>query len=39
VKRELLIDETGRRVIKPWKEKGISAKVGKFTDFRTFVAL
>jgi hypothetical protein len=37
-KRDLLISEADK-VVKSWKEEGISAKVGKFTDFRTFVTL
>lgn len=34
-----LVGETNRKIIQPWKEKQISVKVGKFSDFRTFVTL
>ncbi len=37
--RNLLMSETENGVIQPWRGKGISAKVGKFTDFRAFVTL
>ncbi len=38
-KLDQLILEINRKIIQPWKEEQISVKVGKFSDFRTFVTL